>query len=79
MNDTRHGYRVFWYPDDATWVARCVELPSISGIGDSPEEALAEAQTAVDLAVTSLLESGEPLPPVEPLAEPKKLWEEHNG
>ncbi len=74
-----YGYHVFWYSDDATWVARCVELPSISGIGDSPEQALAEARTAVKLAVTTLVESGEPLPQVGAISEPNLLRGEHRG
>lgn len=79
MNDPRYGYHIFWYWDDAAWVARCVELPSISGVGESPETALAEAREAVDLAVSSLIESGEPLPPVESSTEPDGLWGERNG
>ena len=79
MNDPHYGYHIFWYPDDATWVARCVELPSISGIGDSPEQALLEGRTAVELAVTSLVESGEPLPQVEAISEPHLLRGEHRG
>jgi predicted RNase H-like HicB family nuclease len=79
VNDPHYGYHIFWHPEDAAWVARCIELPSISGVGDSPRHALAEAETAVELAVSSLVESGEPLPPVNRPSEPDGLWGEHNG
>lgn len=79
IKQLNYGYHVFWYPDDTMWVARCVEIPSISGIGESPEQALAEARTAIRLAVTSLVESGELLPQVQAFAEPHLRRGEHRG
>jgi predicted RNase H-like HicB family nuclease len=79
VSDPHYGYHIFWYPEDESWVARCIELPSISGVGDSPGYALAEAETAVDLAVSSLVELGEPLPPVKPVEEPKRPSGEYYG
>jgi len=79
VNDPNYGYHIFWYPEDAAWVARCIELPSISGVGDSPGHALAEAETAVKLAVSSLVDSGEPLPSAKPVEEPKRPSGEYYG
>lgn len=73
VNDLHYGCHVFWWTEDHAWVARCVELPSISGIGKSPERALAEARYAVGLAVKSLQETDEPMPAVEPSNKPKML------
>ena len=69
MNDPHYGYHVFWYSEYSSWVARCIELPSISGVGDSPEEASVEARIAVALAVTSLKKDGEMLPESISIAE----------
>jgi predicted HicB family RNase H-like nuclease len=62
MESDRYNYRVFWWPEDESYVAQCGELPSISGIGSSPEKALSEARTAAAAAVEWMREEGEAVP-----------------
>lgn len=62
MESDKYNYRVFWWQEDECYVAQCGELPSISGIGDTPEEALREAKTAAAEAVAWMREEGEEIP-----------------
>lgn len=48
------------------WIAQSVEFPSLSGVGETPEAALNEAQEVVGASVQSLKEDGEPVP--QPIA-----------
>jgi predicted RNase H-like HicB family nuclease len=47
-------------------VAQSIEFASLSGVGNTPDEALKEAQDVVRAAVRFLKEDGEPVP--EPVA-----------
>lgn len=60
--DDRFGYSVFWWSEDRMWIAQSVEFPSLSGVGETPDEALKEAQEVVRASVQSLEEDGEPVP-----------------
>ena len=44
---SKYSYRVFWSPDDGEYVAVCIELPGLSGLGATQEAAIAEARQAV--------------------------------
>ena len=68
MNELpRYGYRVFWSPEDAEYVATCHEIPGLSGLGETPEAAIAELMTAMEGWLDHLRESGGRLP--EPSSE----------
>ena len=43
----RYHIDLFWSDDDACWVANVPDLKSCSAFGDTPEEALAEVQVAM--------------------------------
>jgi predicted RNase H-like HicB family nuclease len=62
MENDKYNYSVFWWPEDSCYVAQCSELTSISGIGDTPNEALREAQTAVAESLEWMNEAGEDIP-----------------
>lgn len=59
----RYLYRVFWSSEDEQFVATCFELPELSGLGASPEEALGELSVAVELAAEAMSAVGTSLPP----------------
>jgi predicted RNase H-like HicB family nuclease len=42
----KYSYRVFWSADDGEYVAACIEIPSLSGLGATPEAAMLEAREA---------------------------------
>ena len=44
----RYHINVFWYPDDDCWIADVPDLKPCSAHGDTPAEALAEAEVAGD-------------------------------
>jgi len=60
----QHHYHinVFWYPDDACWIADVPDLKSCSAHGDTPSEAIAEAETAIALWIETARECGMPIP-----------------
>lgn len=60
--DDRYGYSVFWWPEDAMWIAQSIEFPSLSGVGGTPDDALKEAREVVQVSVRSMKEDGEPIP-----------------
>lgn len=60
-----YSYRVFWSDEDAAFVATVDELPGLSGIGDTQEEALKELRVAVGVGLEWIAEEGGSIP--EPL------------
>jgi predicted RNase H-like HicB family nuclease len=48
MMDLRYHINVFWSQRDACWVADVPDLKSCAALGDTPEEALAEARIAME-------------------------------
>ena len=63
---TRYTYRVTWSVEDDQYVATCLELPSLSWLTDTQEDALRGLRDLVAEVVGDLAESGEPVP--EPLS-----------
>lgn len=63
---TRYTYRVTWSLEDEEFVATCLELPSLSWLAPTQEEALSGLRDLVADVVQDLAESGEPVP--EPLS-----------
>lgn len=49
MTNHRYHINVFWYPDDDCWIADVPDLRPCSAHGDTPAEALAEAEVAIEL------------------------------
>ncbi|HUX40388.1 MAG TPA: type II toxin-antitoxin system HicB family antitoxin [Rectinemataceae bacterium] len=61
----RYTYREEWSEEDDAYVARCLEFPSLSAHGPSPEAALAELRGVVALVVEDMTANSETIP--EPL------------
>jgi len=59
-----HRYEVIIYfsAEDGAFVAEVPELPGCMAHGDSYEEALAEAQEAIELWIDTAREFGDPIP-----------------
>jgi predicted HicB family RNase H-like nuclease len=55
-------YDIEVFRDEDCFVATTLEMPTISGCGDSPEDALAELKAAFSLAQKSFLEDNEAMP-----------------
>ncbi len=63
MSDKFDGYTVeIFHDEDSDWLARLEEMPNISAFADSPEQALAELETAWGLTKESYLANGEEVP-----------------
>lgn len=58
----QYSLRLYVDPDDGTYIASCPEFPGVSAFGDTGEEALAEARTALELALQVYLDEGWDLP-----------------
>lgn len=67
MNINHYTYRVTWSPEDGEHVGLCAELPSLSWLAKTPEEALQGIRKVVGSVVRDLRKIGEPIP--VPLAE----------
>ena len=61
---SHYHINVFWWEPDQRWVADIPDLKSCSAHGATPEEAVAEVQTAMELWLEVALERGDALPEV---------------
>ena len=59
---TNYSFSLQWSDEDAGYIARCPEFPGLSAFGESPGEAIAEAQIALELMVETYQESDQSLP-----------------
>ena len=64
-NKLHYSCNVRWSDEDEAFVATVPELPGVSGIGDTVDQAAAEAHVAAELAVKVLEEDGAPVPEPE--------------
>lgn len=60
--DKRYHINLFWSQRDECWVADVPDLKPCSAFGDTPEEALAEAQVAMEGWIETALAHGMPIP-----------------
>ena len=58
----RYAIIVFWSEEDGGWVADVPDLKSCSAFGDTPEEALAEVQVAMDAWLAAARDAGLTIP-----------------
>jgi predicted RNase H-like HicB family nuclease len=58
----RYAIQIFWSEEDEGFIAICQEFPGLSAFGETREEALREAQIALDLMIEIYLEKGIALP-----------------
>src|SRR5690349_2655255 len=68
----KYSFNVFWSDEDDAYIAVSPEFPSLSGLGDTPDEALAELEPVIDAVIQRYHEKGYPLP--EP-----KVHNEYSG
>jgi predicted RNase H-like HicB family nuclease len=62
MDAKKYRFSVFWSDEDEGYVAVCPDFRHVSAFGDTPEEALAEAQIALRLVIETYQAEGWPLP-----------------
>lgn len=62
-----HKYEIilYWSSEDQTFIAEVPELPGCVAHGPTPQGALTQAHTAIDLWIDTAREFGDPIP--EPL------------
>ena len=60
--EDKHTIHIFWSDEDGGFIAACDEFPGLSAFGESREEALEKAQTALNLMIEHYRESGQKLP-----------------
>ena len=59
---SHYTYRVTWSPEDSEFVATCAELPSLSWLSVSQEQALRGLTRLVSETVADMERTGEPVP-----------------
>lgn len=58
----RYGFSVAWSGPDNAYLALCAEFPGLSAFGQTPEQAISELETALELAIETYEEEGWELP-----------------
>lgn len=58
----KYSINVFWSAEDEAYISTSPEFPRLSSFGDTPEEAVAEMQVALELAVETYEKNDWPLP-----------------
>ena len=59
---THYTYRVTWSPEDQEFVATCLELPCLSWLAPTQDEALHGLRDLVNTVVEDMHRNGEPIP-----------------
>lgn len=62
MNQPHYHINVFWSDDDACWIADVPDLRGCSAHGDTPTEAMAQAEIAISLWLETAHDRGLPIP-----------------
>lgn len=62
MMSHRYHINVFWSAEDDCWIADVPDLRPCSAHGDTPQEAIAEAQVAIELWLETAEEFGYEIP-----------------
>lgn len=62
MNDYKYSLEVFWDEGSTAFVCIAPDLPGCSAIGDTPQEAVQEMQTAMKLWIQAAETIGRTLP-----------------
>jgi predicted RNase H-like HicB family nuclease len=58
----KYSFNIAWSDEDQEYVATCPGFPGLSALGETEEEALAEAKVALGLFIETCREKGIPLP-----------------
>jgi predicted RNase H-like HicB family nuclease len=62
MNDHKYPLEIFWSDTDEAFICIAPDLPGCSAVGDSPQEAAREMETAMRLWIDAALSMGRTLP-----------------
>jgi predicted RNase H-like HicB family nuclease len=62
MSINRYPIIVFWSEKDGVWIADAPDLKSCSAHGATPEDAVRELSTAMELWIETVTAAGESLP-----------------
>ncbi len=62
MMHHRYHINVFWSAEDDCWIADVPDLRPCSAHGGTPQEAIAEAQVAIELWLETAAEFGHEIP-----------------
>ena len=62
MMQHRYHINVFWYADDACWIADVPDLKYCSAHGETPEDALREIKVAMKLWLATARQQCKPVP-----------------
>jgi predicted RNase H-like HicB family nuclease len=62
MNAPAYPINVFWSAEDGAWVADVPHLPYCSATGDTPHEAVAEVEAAIEAWLEAAESSGRTVP-----------------
>ena len=62
MSQHRYHINLFWSAEDDCWIADVPDLRPCSAHGDTPAEATAEAEIAIELWLETAKELGLPIP-----------------
>lgn len=57
-----YGFSVLWSEADRAYIATCPDFPGLSAFGPTPDQAVAEMETALSLAIDTYREEGWTLP-----------------
>lgn len=60
--ENKYAVHIFWSDEDEGFIAMCDEFPGLSAFGETREEALREAQVALNLMIQHYRDSGQSLP-----------------
>ena len=63
----KYTIQIFWSDEDEMYVAICQDFPGLSALGETREEALEEAETALELMIETYQEKNIPLPQPKPI------------
>lgn len=70
-NSNRYPAQIFYSEDDEGFIATAPDLPGCSAFGETPEQALGELQTAIDVWRSAAKKAGNPIPnPSTPQTDP---------
>ena len=59
----KYTYRVMWSEEDEEFVGLCAELPSVSWLASTPDEALKGVRSVVKECIQDMARNGEDCPP----------------
>lgn len=60
----KYGFDIFWSEEDGGYIATCPDFPGLSAFGETEEDALKEAKTALGLFIETLKAEGKAMPKV---------------